>query len=190
MAHIFFEKLENRRSTQSLYGWNNIFDSMWKPEYKPPATQFTAYYGTQIPTTPANASSWGASWNNGSSIPSILNNSVPSNSSSSSWIGLPSTPQVSASKFLTPVYNFLGGLFGLQSSPWAVYPGYPRGTSPGQVVPLYAAQVPGPTTYYGVNLPSTPSTYTPPSTSYSPPSSPMWALYGISVSQPTTPYWR
>ncbi len=163
MAHIFFEKLESRRSTQSLYGGNNIFDSLiWKPAYSAPAIQTVGYYGTQIPTPAATSSPWEASWNNGLSFPSLLNVSSPSNSSSSSWTGLPSTQQVSASKLLTPVWNFLGGLFGLQPSPWSTYLA-PGGTSLNPITPGLppippTVYIPPPQTsgaYYSINLPTT-----------------------------------
>ncbi|MEW6381293.1 MAG: hypothetical protein AB1611_17045 [bacterium] len=52
MAHIFFEKLEKRRSTQSLYygGFESSSGSMVpKVSYKTPQSTIRAYYGTSVP---------------------------------------------------------------------------------------------------------------------------------------------
>jgi len=230
MAHIFFEKLENRRSTQSLFSGYSTPGSTVQAIYAAPTNQVATYYGVMQPSTsyPPSSSTgsypwggWGYGYGTGygtgygygygfnpygfggynlfNPLPLWNNpfNSYPY-SYSSPWTSPFSNLWSGVNNLLSPVWNILGGLFGLQSSPWPVYPGYPGypgSTSPGQVlppygvqVPLYAAQVPSPTLLYGINLPTTTSSYTP-STSYSPPSSSVWALYGVSVSQPTTSYW-
>ncbi|MEW5801524.1 MAG: hypothetical protein AB1847_05390 [bacterium] len=219
MAHIFFEKLENRRSTQSLYsGYSG---------YSTPDSEFRLYYGAPTPISelkkyyefplpyeynrisPTSWYPWGGwggygygynpygfgSYSPYNTLP-FWNN--PITSYTSPWSSPITNLWGSVNSFLSPLWNILGGFFG--SYPWGTYPGNSGNTSPGQIVPLYAAQVPSPTTYYGVNIPTPKTIYSPPTTafgplygisaptlpdtSYTPPGSTVWALYGISL--PTT----
>jgi hypothetical protein len=222
MAHIFFEKLENRRSTQSLYSGYSTPGSTVQALYAAPTNQVATFYGVMQPSTSLTpspstgsfpwagwgygyASGYGYGYNpsgfGGSNLFNPLtlwNNPLSPYPYSSSWSSPFSNLWSGASNFLSPVWNILGGLFGLQSSPWIAYPGYPA-TYPGRITPLYAAPVSQPQPYYGVsyygvsqptvqlyygvNLPPTPST------SYSPPSSTVWAIYGISASQSAPSFW-
>ena len=238
MAHIFFEKLENRRSTQSLYSGYSTPGSTVQalyaaPTNQAPTNQVATFYGVMQPSTsytpsPSTGSfpwgGWGYGYASGYGYgygfnPSgfggsnlfnpltLWNNPLSPYPYTSSWSSPFSNLWSGASNFLSPVWNILGGLFGLQPSPWIAYPGYPPGTYPGQIRPLYAAPVSQPQTYYGISQPiSQPQPYygvsqptlqlyygvnlpPAPSTSYSPPSSTVWALYGISASQSAPSFW-
>ncbi|MEW6381295.1 MAG: hypothetical protein AB1611_17055 [bacterium] len=205
MAHIFFERLENRQSTQSLYAGYGIPATTPRLYYGIQTTDTATYYGVGVQTTSqynpllypsfgsypwGGWSSWGygygynpygfgsyslfnpiALWNN----PFTPYASPWANPFSNLWGGI--------SNLFSPLWNIFGGLFGWQSSPWSGYPVSPGSYTPdpGGAVAIYAAPISGPIALYAIDLPST-------STSYSPPGSTVWALYGISQPVSSWPY--
>ena len=184
MAHIFFERLENRRSTQSLYGG-----------YITPYNEIATYYGVAVAlygisdpgTNPYTGfiPSWGTGYNSYTSFnpymsfnPYTTFNPYTSYSPFSSW----NTPfsQYSwsnpFSSFLggigslfSPFFNSFSGLFGWQSPTWSPY-SYPGYTNPGNIFPGDIRAL------YGISV--NPFSPTP---SYTPPGSTAWLLYGINV---------
>ena len=166
MAHIFFEKLENRRSTQSLYGG-----------YITPYNEITAYYG--ISTTlygisnpdPFPSIGYIPQWNSGynpymSYTPYSMWN-TPFNEYT--WTNPFSNFLGGIGNFFSPFLNSFRGFFGWQPSPWSVY-SYPDYTYPGNIFPGDIRAL------YGISIDPV---Y--PVPSYSPPNSTSWLLYGVST---------
>ncbi|MGA1864875.1 MAG: hypothetical protein ACMUHX_07420 [bacterium] len=171
MAHIFFERLEKRRSTQSLvpaFWGNNSIQPVYGVQIAPDTNtqQFFPEYGISLPNSPTTYFTGGYfPWGGG--LFGMSGYSSPYNPFSS-W----TTPSYSYSpwnswgqgSFFSPIRDFFGGLFGGQF-PWSWqnnYPGFPDnrllyGISP---QPLYGISVPTTTipdivTYYGVSIPNT-----------------------------------
>lgn len=172
MAHIFFERLEKRKSTQSLmpasFGNNSI-----QPDYgvqiapDPNPQQFFPEYGISFPNPPTTYPIGGySSWGGGLFGMSGYYYS-PSNPFSS-W----TTPSYSYTpwsvwgqgRIFTPIRDFFGGLFG-GKFPWSWqnnYPGFPDNRLLYGIYPqlLYGASIPTTptpdiTTYYGIGFPGT-----------------------------------
>jgi hypothetical protein len=182
MAHIFFERLEKRQSTQTLfsgiggntaiaiyaaplpdsYGWGSI-------GYNPLTPQLL--YGISPPTT--NPTGGYFPWGGGGLFGMY---GYSPYSSYSSWTnpfgGYSPWNSWGSGGFFSPIWNYLGGLFG-GSFPWSGggnYPGVP------DIRLLYG--IPSPiqsptniTTFYGITTPAIPSL---------PPNN-IVAYYGITV---------
>ena len=165
MAHIFFERLENRRSTQSLYGG-----------YTTPYNEIATYYGVAVALygisnpNPYPSINYTPQWNLGGYYPyynpttfysPFSGWNMPFNQYS--WTNPFSSLFGGISNIFSPFLNNFRGIFGWQSPTWPIY-SYPGYTNPGSIFPgeiraLYAA----------------PTSYTPPD--YSNP----WLLYGIGI---------
>jgi hypothetical protein len=157
MAHIFFERLEKRQSTQSFappFIRNISIQPVYGVQIAPDTNtqQFFPEYGISIPSSPytypiGGYSPWGGGlfgmsgyspYNPFSSWTSPSSNYSPW----SSW---------GSGSFFTPIWDFLGGFFGGQS-PWSWrnnYPGFP------DYRVLYGIS-PTPQPYYGVSIPTRP----------------------------------
>ena len=166
MAHIFFEKLENRRSTQSLYSG-----------YTPPYNEITAYYGVAVALygisnpNPFPSTDYAPLWNLGGYYPyynpPISGWNKPFNQNT--WTNPLSSLFGGISNLFSPFLNNFSGLYGWQSPitwPSYSYPGY----NPGNIFPNDMRPV------YGISVdPNSSPTF------YTPPLSPQWLLYGVSL---------
>lgn len=188
MPHIFFEKLENRRSTQSLYGG-----------YTTPSNDFvglygaaSAPYGISIPNPLSTGfiPSWSTGYNPYTSFNPYQSYNpfsswnTPFNQSYTNPFSSWNTP-FNQYSYTNPFPSFLGGigslfspflnnfrgLFGWPSPtlPINSYPGY---TNPGNIFPGDIRAL------YGISVNPIPPT---PYTSYTPPDSGGWLLYGINL---------
>ena len=177
MPHIFFERLENRRSTQTLYGG-----------YVAPYNSISAYYGVAttlygisdpgtIPYT-GYIPSWSTGYNPYTSFNPYMSYSpfstwnTPFNQYS--WTNPFSSFLGGIGSLFSPFLNSFRGLFGWQSPALPIY-SYPGYTNPGTIFPDIRA-------LYGISVnPISPAP------SYTPPSSTSWLLYGINVPSSYSP---
>jgi hypothetical protein len=186
MAHIFFEKLENRRSTQSLFSGYSTSASSFNMPQAAAMPQWSGYYGlmptsllsntavpsaTTVPSTTTVQSTgsfplsgWSYPYLQGSSSPpnstSLWNNPITSSAASSSLANSSSIMGKSASNFLAPLRNIFGGFF--DASSWPAYP------APVGNLPKSSATPPAQISYFPQP--------------YQPPSGQMSLYYGVSSS--------
>lgn len=154
MAHIFFERLETRRSTQSLYGgWGG---------YSAPNQYMQGYYGisTYYPdyTTPYPSSYYPSYYPSGGYYPSY--NPYPNwyNPYPSSWMNPSPNFWGGMGNWFSPIWNTFQGWFGGQPSYWgpsqwqqpqywgpSYYPSYPPTSNPTDYlmgIGMYAVGIP------------------------------------------------
>ena len=180
MPHIFFENLESRRSTQTLYGGYSPSGSSGVLYYGilPPSNNIQPLYGAPVtyygisdpyPSPSSLFPSWGSGWGFNPYMPYNTWSSPWSSSWSSPWSNSWSNPWDSWSNpfsgfwggianIFSPLQNIFGGFWGGGFYGWQqpTSPLFPGGTFPGEIRPVYGIPA-NPTLPTGSYSPSVPS---------------------------------